>query len=163
MNYYNFYLEGKAKEKVFAEAYCTQYGLDVREVVQFASPSQDRWQGFDLMIEGTTYDVKSQKRINRKDTTYSNEYTWIELKTVDGRPGSGVDGAEVKAYEDVEDFICVKKEDIIRLIFRRVEFVFDDFPLYKLKTRPNRKDLITLVPTIDLREIAIDTIPKLII
>ena len=102
------------------------------------------------------FDVKAVKKINRNDSQTNENIHWIELFNVLGKMGWLYGDADYFAFETDDYFIVVEKMRLQSLIADKcAEKIKTEKPeLYKLYQRNGRKDMITLVKTIDLCFIA---------
>lgn len=72
------------EELIFQYSILTHHDIDSCR----STAKVDMFDHIDLFLgNGTSVDVKRQKKINIYDTTYSTTHTWIELKNVRGNPG----------------------------------------------------------------------------
>ena len=128
----------------------------------FSNKSQDINEHWDYKVtdgNGKTYkyDVKGIKRINREDGLPNEHYHFIEIKNVNGDKGWAYGEADFFKFETEEYWITVSKEALQNLIKAKThkEYVTSpDKALYCLYQRSGRKDIMTLVKTIDLMAIA---------
>jgi hypothetical protein len=99
-------------------------------------------------------EVKSGKRIQRKDEHSQNEFTWVELRNVRGKVGWLFGKADLVAFEKEETFIFVKRLDLLDVVNQKVDLVAKvksaKDALYKIYTRDGRRDKLTLLPTGDI-------------
>jgi len=102
-------------------------------------------------------DVKGLKKVNRSDQETNENYHWIEIRGVKDDGWLYVGGADCFAFETIDYWIVVEKEDLKNLVKKKTkkERVYKpEDALYKLYGRQNRNDLLTRVKTIDLMSIA---------
>jgi len=120
-----------------------------------STPTQNMVEGWDVMVDGIKIDVKGPKRIRRKDKHPNPHYHWVELKNNAGRPGWLYKQADYFAFEEDKYWIIVKRIDLIEWLKMHLisEEVDEPYP-YKLYGRKNKKDQLTLVPTVHLCGIA---------
>ncbi len=102
-------------------------------------------------------DVKTMKRISRKDEEKQDKYHWVELHGVRKYDNGWLFGgkAELIAFETMNEFIIVERERLIDIVNRNLEYQEVADPneaIYKVYKRPNRFDSLTLVPTEHLRQ-----------
>ena len=141
--------QGKEKEREFASMFNN---------VSFANKTQDIKEHWDVSV---TYDVKSLKRINRKGVPDENVH-WIEFVNVRGGTGWLYGKADFFAFETLDYWVIVsrsKLQEFIEAKCKNKEWT-NTKELYKLYRREGRKDIITLVKTIDLMCIASKIICK---
>lgn len=152
-----FLRRGQRVEKAFAEL-AVRHGCSVR----FATRMQDIDEHWDLAIadsEGEVLvDVKGMKSLERGSPS-QDKWHWIELHGVRRTdPGWLYGGkADLIAFETEGDFVMIERERLIDLVER---LVAKDTPrvglalsaAYRLYSRPDRDDLMTLIETKHIRE-----------
>lgn len=140
---------GKQKEQEFARFF--------RNVSQ-ATEEQDMKEHWDLNVR---YDVKMIRRKTRGGDFDENIH-WVELRNVHGDTGWLYGQADYFAFEIEDYWISVAKEDLQKLIEEKCkDKKWSNVPeLYLLYSRKGRKDIITLVKTIDLMYISSSVIKK---
>ena len=128
-----------------------------------ANEQQDIHEHWDFFIEKdgeqSRVDVKAMKRIRRSDPYPQDKLVWIELHGVrdydEGWLYGG--GADHIAFETKQGFIIVKRQDLIELLEKTVDFKDQvSSPakaLYKIYQRPGRPDKITMIETRKLLEL----------
>jgi hypothetical protein len=110
---------------VLAEAYFEHLAQDRGWTISHATAAEDRT-GWDFLIargdQQLKVDVKSMKRISRSDSFGQDRYIWIELSKGENSPGwIYKSAADVFAFETSEDFILVRKQDLVELVERVVD------------------------------------------
>lgn len=148
-----FLSKGKEKEKEFMSLF-----LNAAE----STKEEDIHGHIDLKVYASV-DVKSMKKLSRDDDSPNENFHWIEIKNVQDKPGWLYGEADYFAFETIDYWVIVDKQDLQDLIKKKVtkEFVSDKKnSLYKLYRRDGRKDIITLVKTLDLMKIATKTFDK---
>lgn len=142
-NYSKFLIEGKKLEDKFSEYF---------KNVEPASSEQDMKEHWDIKVFANI-DVKGIKRIDR-NSDFDENFHWVEIKNVLGHNGwVYAENVDYFAFETFDYFILVEKEKLQELIKEKVKKEYVKTPreaLYKLYRRKDRKDLISLVKTIDL-------------
>lgn len=103
-------------------------------------------------------EVKSLKRIHREDEQAQSELTLVELHGVRPRDTGWLFGkADLIAFEKHDSFILVRKSDLLSVVNRKVDLVRKvrepTQALYKIYSRPGRKDKLTLLPMKDIQNI----------
>lgn len=147
----SFLKRGKKTEKEFASLF---------KDTKFSTESQDINQHWDLEIK-SKIDVKGLKKINRKDSEPNENYHWVEIKNVNGDGGWLYGEADYFAFETKNFWIIVSKEDLQDRIAKKTIKIYTDKPtVYHLYQRKGRKDIITIVPTLDLMFISTSIIEK---
>jgi hypothetical protein len=121
--------------------------------VNFADKFSDIYEHWDIKIE-TKIDVKSIKKESREDLSYNENFHWVEILNVNGDKGWVYsEFVDYFAFETFDYFIIVEKEKLQNFIKEKVKKEYVNSTrqaLYKLYRRKDRKDLISLVKTIDL-------------
>lgn len=116
------------------------------------------------LITTHNIDVKSLKKISRSDAEVQEDYHYLEIKNVRGEHSSLYnDFTTHLAFELFDCYILVEKEKLQDLVKRKVkkEFVTQaKDSLYKLYQREGRKDIITLVKSLDLVKICCKIVYK---
>lgn len=139
----SFLSEGKETELEFGSLF---------KNFDFSSKEEDINEHWDLKIS-FKYDVKSVKKISRNDL-YPNElYHFIEIKNVNGDNGWLYGDADYFVFETFKYFIIVSKEKLQKFISENIIKTYVTTPdksLYCLYSRENKKDVITMVTSIDL-------------
>lgn len=144
------YDNGKKAEDNFA-LLLKGRGWDVRE----SNQNTDIYDHIDLFMTKTvSVDVKSTKRVTKnKDDTYH----WVEIRNVHGKLGWLYGNADYFAFETVRYWMLVRRERLADFIAKTIAKVYVDDKtdaLYKLYSRKGRKDIITLVKSLDLMAIS---------
>ena len=138
MNYYRYYADGKTKEQEFVEAWEIYFG---KSNVSHATQSQDRYGGFDVIIEATTIDVKGAKKLKRADEEPTYKYHWVELKNVEGEKGWLYKQADYFAFEWRYSWLIVSRIELLEHVESNLIHEYEqELPIYKLYTRKGRKD-----------------------
>lgn len=152
-----FFLKGKENEKKFRELF---------DGMSESSPEDDVKRKFDMSLN-LKIDFKGQRKKNRSDARFSDEFTWVELKNVQGNMGWLYGDADLFVFETSGYYIVVDKLSLQGEISKRVvkEKNEDGSPIfkkepYRLWQRKGRKDIITMIPTVDLCAIALSMIEK---
>jgi len=120
---------------------------------------------WDYLIEkeGAAFrvEVKSSKRISRDDDGTQSDLTWIELHGVrPNDPGWLFGKADLIAFEKENSFLLVRKPDLLDMVNKKVNLGArvsrPGDALYKIYTRPGRRDKLTLLPMHDVDAIKFD-------
>ncbi|HJS19938.1 MAG TPA: hypothetical protein VJ785_14420 [Anaerolineales bacterium] len=103
-------------------------------------------------------EVKSRKRRGRKDQDVQDEYIWVEIHGVRKDDQGWLYGeADLIAFEMAKSFRIVRRADLAKLIGKLVDFgSMTHKPgdaLYKLYSRRDRHDLLTMIRSDDLLQI----------
>jgi len=101
------------EELIFQYSILVNYNIDSCR----STAKVDMFDHIDLFLgNGTSVDVKRQKRINIYDKEYSTVYTWIELKNVRGNPGWLYGKASHIAFALEDHYIVVDRLSIVKWI-----------------------------------------------
>jgi hypothetical protein len=147
---------GEKAERLFAE-------MAKKLAYQVSPSSQDEninehWD-FQIAkgVENFKVEVKSSKRIHRNDSEAQAEFIWVELRNVRGKVGWLFGKADLIAFERNSVFLFVKRLDLLKVVNQKVNLVAKvkqaDNALYKIYTRDERKDKLTLLAASDVEEI----------
>ena len=130
--------------------------------VSASSKDENIDEHWDYLIEkdGMAYkvEVKSRKRISRKEEALRTDLTWVEIHGVRPKDAGWLFGrADLIAFEKEKSFLLVKRRDLLALVNKKVNLVAKvqdpKDALYKIYSRPGRKDKLTLLPTRDIEGI----------
>ncbi len=115
----------------------------------------DRNEHWDFLIEKGErcfrVDVKSRKRIGRRDASFQDEWIWIELHSVRKNDAGWLYGgsSDLIAFETKDSFVMVQRSDLIQLVEKLVDFKSrvstSKEAKYKIYSRNGRPDKITLI------------------
>ena len=118
---------------------------------------------FDYVMErdGKTFkvDVKSRKRVARKEKETQDQFLWIELHGVraDDKGWLYAGHADLIAFELTKSFRIVDRLELIALVEKLVDFdakvSSPKDALYKVYSRKSRPDLLTMIRSEDLKSI----------
>ena len=129
-------------------------------IVRKSSVKQNIFDHIDFFIRQDRFefsvDVKARKRINRKDKNFTDESVWIEFKGIKGHKGWLYGKADYIAFERLNDFILIKREELLEFCEENVDLKskveFADQALYKGYERRGKKDLIARIKMSDLNK-----------
>lgn len=128
-------------------------GLDWLEDAMTGKDPRKTIQTIDVSIQGgVRVDVKAQPKGHQ-----SHSYRWVELQNVNGDTGWLYGEADFIAFEYDRYWILVPRTRLVRLCEDRL----DPLPMagrdwsanpqpFKLHRRDGRKDVVTMVPVVDL-------------
>lgn len=140
-----FLSKGKQTEKAFSK---------ILSNVTFSSENEDITEHWDLSTN-LKIDVKGLKKRNRSDDSVDERIHWVEIKNVNGDVGWLYGDADYFAFELHNYWIIVDKIDLQELVKAQVKKEYTKIPmLNKLYSREGRKDVMTLISTFDLINIA---------
>jgi hypothetical protein len=131
--------------------------LDIRGLNYKKATRSEQFKHIDYHSSFGTIDVKAKKRLNRGDGKEQDEFIWLEFKNVQGKSGWLCGNTNVIAFERNNDFILVKREDLLDMakskcdLNKRVSNSRD--ALYKGYQRKGRNDLISLIKMSDVLSI----------
>ena len=144
--------EGREKETLFADLF-GGYTL--------SNKSQDIIEHWDVKIGNVKIDIKGLKKVKRSDDSVNENIHWIEIKGITGHLGWLYGNADYFAFETVKYWVIVKKETLQEYIKEHTIKEWVKYPtINKLYNRNERKDVITLVSTLDLFYISDSIIMK---
>lgn len=141
-------------------------------VVRRATDTEDIEEHWDVLyiislgknkLGGAKIDVKGLKKAARKNNKPDPTIHWVELQNVNGDTGWLYGQATYIAFENETDWVLVRRERLITFIESKMKpkiYCVEPGHLYKLYKRDKRKDLLMLVKTEDLVELATALIPK---
>lgn len=142
------YREGKDYERLF----CDLTGAEAGTAAEDRKHIDCHWRGF-------TVDVKGNKK------SHAVNCALVEMKNVQGRDGWAVSGADLIAFMFPEEFVVVKRTELIVMAQKKVmahntdtktiraKGVTPEQGLYKILGRYGRKDVFTYVKKEDLLEL----------
>lgn len=148
---------GERAEQLFA-AIARRLGWQVSP----SSREQNIDEHWDFQISKNTeafkVEVKSAKRVDRKDNGIQFDYTWVEIHGVRPKDTGWLFGkADMIAFERKTSFVFVKRLDLLKAVNQKVNLVAKVSEprdaLYKIYRREGRKDKLTLLPSADIEEI----------
>jgi hypothetical protein len=129
----------------------------------FSTPKQDMLEHWDVEDDrGMRYDVKAIKRLRRHDEEFTDQTHYIEFRNVRGKMGWLYGLADYIVFETRRYWIVVKRRSLMGLAEGLTEKNerSEKPEVYKLYQRKGKKDLMTVVPTVDLLAISESTIKK---
>jgi hypothetical protein len=146
-----FLEKGKEAEVAFGELF---------RDTSLPTEEQDMREHWDIKLSFKV-DVKELKRINRSDANVNQNFHYLEIKNVNGRNGWVYGEADYFAFELVKYWVIVEKGMLQQWIALNVQKEYVDKPEpYKLYSRAERKDVMTLIPSVDLCYLANKMIKK---
>tara|TARA_R110000765_G_scaffold414793_2_gene515496 strand:- start:1551 stop:2063 length:513 start_codon:yes stop_codon:yes gene_type:complete len=104
-------------------------------------------------------DIKAAKKINRNDEDVSYDWTWVEIRNVNGDDGWLKGKADYIAFEQKDHFIIARREELREWCKKKIDLDLENIVStakeaeYKLYTREKwgKKDLISLINLNDLK------------
>jgi hypothetical protein len=146
---------GQTAEQRFAE---------LLEGSRRATTHEDMHEHWDVMSEtGMKFDVKAMKKWKRSDPEPTDRIHYVELRNVRGELGWLYGQADYIAFETRAHWIVVPRKKLVHFIEGATENNerSDKPAVYKLYQREGRKDLMTVIPSMDLLAISEVIINKL--
>ncbi len=131
-------------------------------MIEPASEDSNKNEHFDYIMskedKSLRVEVKSRKRMGRKDSDVQDEYVWIELHGVRKNDQGWLHGkADLIAFELKYSFRIVRRTDLLDLVEKLVDFNAkvgeSREALYKLYSRSDRSDSLTIIRAKDLLKI----------
>jgi len=119
---------------------------------EWSSEIEDMLDHIDVKIGNITVDVKGIKRVNMKDAEADPKIHWVEFQNVNGHKGWMYGKADYIAFELVEEFLLIKREDLYnfckeKIVDRKIKSTKGFYTLYR---RKGCLDVLSLVLTEDL-------------
>ena len=130
---------------------------------QFSTPEEDMEAHWDVMdANGKRYDVKAMKKWRREDPEPTDRMHYVELRNVHGELGWLYGEADYIAFETRKYWLVVNRKFLMAFVEGATQknLRSQKPEVYKLYQRDGRKDLMTVVPTVDLLAISETTIKK---
>jgi hypothetical protein len=147
-----YYKAGKEKEAQFSETLILSEGgrlLPVTDKDDIKKHIDVRWLPSNKN-KACTFDVKAAKRKSRYDSSISYSNTWLELRNVNGNPGSLYGEQDYFAFELEYDWVIVRRNELLNALQNNIKDnrVYTNNPQkdFKLYQRDGRQDLIVRVP-----------------
>jgi hypothetical protein len=128
-----------------------------------ATTQEDMHGHWDVMsATGMKFDVKAMKKWKRADPEPTDRIHFVELRNVQGKLGWLYGEADYIAFETRAHWIVVKRRTLMPFIEGLTENSEQSLKpaVYRLYQRNGRKDLMTVVPTVDLLAISEEIIKK---
>ena len=122
-----------------------------------ATTQEDMKEHWDVMSDtGMKFDVKAMKKWKRSDPEPTDRIHFVELRNVNGELGWLYGEADYIAFETRSHWIVVPRKKLMYFIEGVTENSEQTLKpaVYKLYQRNGRKDLMTVIPTMDLLAIS---------
>ena len=148
---------GQKAESLFAKS-ALKHGWIVEPAPEISNKNEH----FDYIMSkdgrSLNVEVKSLKRMGRKDSEVQDEHIWIELHGVRKDDQGWLYGkADLIAFELRNSFRIVRRTDLLNLVKELVDFNTrvekSRQALYKLYSRSGRSDSLTIIKANDLLKI----------
>jgi len=144
-----FLSDGKIKEQEFIDLV-----KKPGHTIIYPTTEQDINEHWDVQINDVKFDIKGLKKVNRVDEEYDETIHWVELENVHGKPGWLYGLADYISFETIKSWLIVKRTKLVELIDSKLQIGITSEPeIYKMYRRYGRYDVLTMVPTEDLKEI----------
>ena len=151
MSFYKGSSSWENGQAVEAEFYAL---LLLRDPEARKATQQEQFNHVDYVSYHGTFDVKAMGQLRRNDHRQQGEFRWLELNNVRGEVGWLLaEDMDYLAFERVDDFIIVRREDVRLLAKELCTFNYVSSAgdaLYNLYSRNGRKDLLTVIRTDDM-------------
>ena len=151
-----FVEEGKKTEVKFAKDFAKNYNIPTSDII-FATPYEDMYEHFDVAVRRRSgihkFDVKGLRKINRWDSAINPDVCYLEFVNVNGDDGWPYGKSNFIAFEQLHTWIVVMRESLVDYIEYKVNdtTIYDYKEPYKLYSRYERKDVITLAYIKDIK------------
>ena len=107
------------------------------------------------------YDVKALKKLNRSDSDYRDDVTWVEGTNVRGDKGWLKGEADYIAFERKSEWLLIPRHILYDWVLDQIAKINTvGKGLYQIYTRDNRLDKITLIRYEDIPEVYLTRLPK---
>jgi hypothetical protein len=144
-----FLSDGKVKEQEFIDLV-----KKPGHIIIYPTTEQDINEHWDVQINDVKFDIKGLKKVNRVDEEYDETIHWVELENVHGKPGWLYGLADYISFETIKSWLIIKRTKLVELIDSKLQIGITSEPeIYKMYRRYGRYDVLTMVPTEDLKEI----------
>ena len=147
----SFIHKGTLDEERFAQRHLSN--------IKWSNNYQNMHEHWDMEggLKGKTlkFDVKGMKKINRRDDSTQDKFTWIEGTNVKGNPGWLKGRADYIVFERNEYWLMVNREelwDFVQEKLKKNSYAEGKKP-YHVYQRWGKKDKITLVPFTDIEDL----------
>lgn len=125
-----------------------------------ATRDENVFEHWDVADGKLKYDVKAMKKFRRSGDYPTDRIHYVELKNVNGEKGWLYGKADYIAFETRSYWVIVSRQKLQDMIEGIDMEICSEPQIYKLYTRRNRSDLMTVVPTIDLIAISHEMMQK---
>lgn len=158
-DYESFYSKGKMDEEFVMECTKNTFG----GTCERATRDEDMFDHVDFWWDSPKkgrigIDVKGIKKKKRSDKEGDDSINWIEIKNVNGNPGWIYGKATYIAFRTNNGILFVKNSKLIEYIEEKVDFKVlvyrNPKAFYIPYQRFGRKDVVVMIPTSDLAELA---------
>jgi hypothetical protein len=102
-------------------------------------------------------DVKARKKTSRRDNKFNDEWTWIEFRNVQGKPGWVHGDADFIVFEREKDFVLANRKELVGWLGSSKNIRYDlpfvklaKLAKYKIYQRRGRGDEITQIKMSDI-------------
>ena len=147
----SFIHKGTLDEERFAQRHLSN--------IKWSNNYQNMHEHWDMEggLKGKTlkFDVKGMKKINRRDDSTQDKFTWIEGTNVKGNPGWLKGRADYIVFERNEYWLMVNREELWDFVQEKLKknLYAEGKKPYHVYQRWGKKDKITLVPFTDIEDL----------
>lgn len=128
-----------------------------------STSDQDRIDHWDFTLTGFNQsyrvEVKSRKKISRHSNEVQDKLIWVELHGRTRENSGWLNGkADLIAFEREDDFVLVKRLDLLKLVKQKVRQIIVDYPdkaVYKIYWREDGHYQLTLIPIEDILDLMV--------
>lgn len=135
-------MTGKETEDLFIQR-CKERGKNVVN----SSKKENMFEHIDFIVDGISYDIKAEKKLNRWDEVTCPDLIWLEMRNVRGDKGWLCSDVQKVAFCRMGKFYVVDREKL--LSFTREYVGHGEILPYKeyakLYSRKGRKDLTAYI------------------
>ena len=104
--------QGDTAEELFQRSM-----IAIGKPVVKSTKTQDMFSHIDFIgLDGKTYDVKSEKRLNFRDENTDSKVIWLERNNVNGDPGWLYGKVDKIAFQSSNEFIIVDRQKLLDFI-----------------------------------------------
>lgn len=129
--------------------------------VRHSTLNENKMSRIDFFLEKNnilkSFDVKARKKISYKDSSYNDNWTWVEFMTADGFPGWLYGEADYIAFEKKDSFLLVDRISLKNLseslVDKKKEFAKLAWDAkYRIYQRRDNEE-IALIKTDDIKRL----------
>ena len=117
--------------------------------------SSDMYEHWDFKVNNSLVDVKGLKKVSRSDRNFSHDKTWVEFQNVRGSDGWLKCCSDFIAFEQVDHFLVVSREDLLNYCLdsvRQETVHISSEAFYKMYSRKGRRDVISLISLNEMKK-----------
>jgi hypothetical protein len=123
------------------------YNLFNEKEISSSTREENMFKHIDFFVNGTSYEVKSEKKLNRWDAEATDGIIWLEAKNVRGDRGWLFGEADKIAFLSSDKFLIVDRKELVKFVKSFVGITpIKDYKGYKVwYRRRDRQDAVTYV------------------